>query len=45
MKVLQQVLNRLIEEKWKTSQQADAELTQYRKIISEAKKDHHNKFA
>ena len=39
------MLNRLIEEKWKTRQQADAELTQYRKFISEAKKYHQNKFA
>ena len=37
------VLNRLIEEKWKTSQQADAELTQYRNFMSEAKKYHHKK--
>ena len=43
VKMFQQVLNRLIEEKWKISQQADAELTQYRKFISEAKKYHHNK--
>ena len=39
------MLNRLIKQKWKTSQQTDAELTQYRKFISEAKKYHHNKFA
>ena len=45
VKMFLQVLNRLIEERWKTSQQADAELTQYRKFISEAKKYHHNKFA
>ena len=45
VEMFQQVLNRLIEEKWKTSQQADAELSQYRKFISEAKKYHHNKFA
>ena len=45
VKMLQQVLNRLIEEKWKTNQQADAELSQYRKFISGAKKYHHNKFA
>ena len=44
VKMFQQVLNRLIEEKWKTSQQADAELTQYRKFISEAKKYHPNKY-
>ena len=37
VKMFQQVLNRLIEEKWKTSQQVDAELTQYRKFISKAK--------
>ena len=43
VKMFQQMLNRLIEEKLKTSQQADAELTQYRKFISEAKKYHHNK--
>ena len=45
MKVFQQVLNRLIEEKCKTSEQADAELTQNRKFISEAKKYHQHKFA
>ena len=45
VKMFEQVLNRLIEEKWKTSQQADAELSQYRKFISEAKKYHHNKIA
>ena len=43
--MFQQVLNTLIEEKWKSSQQADTECTQYRKFISEAKKYHHNKFA
>ena len=45
VKMFQQVLNKLIEEKWKTSQQADAKLTQYKKFISEVKKYHHNKFA
>ena len=34
VKIFQQVLNRLIEEKWKTNEQADAELIQYRKVIS-----------
>ena len=45
VKMFQQVLNRLIEGKWKTSQQADTELTQYWKFISETKKYYHNKFA
>ena len=45
MKMFQQVLNRSIEEKWKTSQHADAELTQYKKFFSEVKKYDHNKFA
>ena len=45
VKMFQQVLNRLIEEKWKASQQADAEHTQYRKFISEAKKYNHNKLS
>ena len=45
VKMFQQVMNRLIEKKWKTSQQVDAKLAQYRKFISEAKKYHHNKFA
>ena len=44
-KMFQQMLNRLIEEKLMTSPQAEAELTQYRHFISEAKKYHHNKFA
>ena len=45
VRMFQQVLNRLTDEKWKTSQQADAELNQYRKVITEAKEYHHNKFA
>ena len=44
LKMFQQVLNRLIEEKWMTNQQADAELTQYRKLIYDAKQYHLNKF-
>ena len=44
VEMFKQVLNRLIEEKWKTSQQADAGLTWYKMFISEAKKYHHNKF-
>ena len=45
VKMFQQVLNRLIEEKWKIVHQADAECTHYRKFISETSKYHHNKFS
>ena len=34
----------LVEEKWKTNQQADSELFQFRKLISEAKKYHYERF-
>ena len=40
-----QILKTMVEEKWKTNQQADSELTQFRKLISEAKKYHYERFA
>ena len=45
VKMFPEVLNRWIEEEWKTSQQADAELTQNRNFMSEAKRYHHNRYA
>ena len=39
-KKIQQVLMRLIEDRWKTLDQGDSILAQYRKFISEAKKYH-----
>ena len=35
----------LVEEKWKTNQQADSELAQFKKLMSEAKKYHYERFA
>ena len=43
--MFQQVLKTLVEEKWKTNQQVDSELAQFRKLISEAKKHHFERFA
>ena len=40
VKMLQQVLKTLVEEEVQTNQQADSELAQFRKLISEAKKYH-----
>ena len=37
VKMFQQVLKTLVEEKWKANQWADSELAQFRKLISEAK--------
>ena len=44
-KMFQQVLKTLVEEELKTNQQADSELDQFRKLISEAKKYHYERFA
>ena len=43
--MFQQVLKTLVEEKWKTNQQGDSELAQFRKLISEAKQYHYGRFA
>ena len=43
--MFQQVLKRLIEEMWKTTDQGDFVLAQYKKFISEAKKYHQEIFA
>ena len=45
VKMFQQFYKTLVEEKWKTNQQADSELAQFRKLISEAKKYHYERFA
>ena len=44
-KMFQQVLQRLIETRWKTSEEADTVLAQYRKLASDAKKYHLDKFS
>ena len=44
-KMFQQVLQRLIETRWKTSEEADTVLAQYRKLASEAKKYHLDNFS
>ena len=36
---------KLVEEKWKTNQHADSELARFRKLISEAKNYHYERFA
>ena len=45
VKMFQQVLKTLVEEKWKTNQQEDSELAQFRMLTSEAKKCHYERFA
>ena len=44
-KMIQQVLQILIENKWKTAEEADTVLAQYRKFIFDAKKYHTAKFS
>ena len=43
--MFQQVLKTLVQERWKTNQQADSELAQFRKLISEVKRYHYERFA
>ena len=43
-KMFQQVLQRLIETRWKTLEEADTVLAQYGKLASDAKKYHLDKF-
>ena len=45
IKMFQQVLQRLIEAKWKTSGEADTVLAEYKKFVSEARKYHLQKFS
>ncbi len=45
VKMFQNVLKELINDKWKTSQEADIELAQFRKMVFDAKKYHHTRFA
>ena len=45
VKMFQQVLKTLVGEQWKTNQQADSELALFRRLISEAKKYHYERFA
>ena len=40
-----QVLQRLIETRWKTSEEADTVLAEYRKLVSDAKRYHLDKFS
>ena len=44
-KMFKQVLTKLVDIKWKTSEQADGILTQYKKFVSERKQFHDEKFA
>ena len=45
IKIFQEVLQRLIEMKWKTSEEADTVLAEYRKLVSDAKRYHLDKFS
>ena len=45
VKMSQEVLQRLIETRWKTSEEADTVLTEYRKLVSDAKRYHLDKFS
>ena len=45
VKMFKQVLKTVVEQKWKTNQQTDSELAQFRKLISESKKYHYERFA
>ena len=44
VKMFQEVLQRLIETRWKTSEEADTVLAEYRKLVSDAKRCHLDKF-
>ena len=45
IKMFQEVLQRLIETRWKTSEEADTVLAKYRKLVSDAKRYHLDKFS
>ena len=45
IKMFQEVLQRLIETRWKTSEEADTVLVEYRKLVSDAKRYHLDKFS
>ena len=45
VKMFQEVLQRLIETRWKTSEEADTVLAEYRKLVSDAKRYHLDKFS
>ena len=45
IKMFQEVLQRLIETRWKTSEEADTVLAEYRKLVSDAKRYHPDKFS
>ena len=44
IKMFQEVLQRLIETRWKTSEEADTVLAEYRKLVSDAKRYHLDNF-
>ena len=44
IKMFQEVLQRLIETRWKTSEEAGTVLAEYRKLVSDAKRYHLDKF-
>ena len=45
IKMFQEVLQRLIETRWKKSEEADTVLAEYRKLVSDAKRYHLDKFS
>ena len=45
VKMFQEVLQRLIETRWKTSEEADTVLAEYRKLVSDTKRYHLDKFS
>ena len=45
IKMFQKVLQRLIEIRWKTSEEADTVSAEYRKLVSDAKRYHLDKFS
>ena len=45
IKIFQKVLQRLIETRWKTSEEANTMLAEYRKLVSDAKRYHLDKFS
>ena len=45
IKMFQEVLQRLIETRWNTSEEADTVLAEYRKLVSDAKRYHLDKFS
>ena len=45
IKVFQEVLQRLSETRWKTSEEADTVLAEYRKLVSDTKRYHLDKFS